>query len=215
MRTLPRSSSAIVVDALVEQVAVVGDHQHGAVEVVDQRLERVAPVHVEVRLGLVEQQQPRAAREAGGQRDELALAAAQLAGRARERVVVEPERVQVGARLALRPLAPELAPARQQALLVGERALDLLHVTGHRRVGEPPLRLGELALERGQLGPRVEHRRERAAVVALDDLRQRGEHEPAPARDRAGVGVLDTARMRSSVDLPPPFGPSTPIPPRQ
>ena len=65
MRTCPRSSSAIVVDALVEQVAVVGDHQDGAVEVVDQVLERVAPVHVEVRLGLVEQQQPgRRARQA-------------------------------------------------------------------------------------------------------------------------------------------------------
>ena len=180
-----------VVDALVEQVAVVGDHQHGAVEAVDQLLERVAPVHVEVRLGLVEQEQARPPRQAGRERDELALAAAQLAGRARERVVVEPERVQVGPRLVVGALAPELAPARQQPLLVGERALELAHVAGQRRVGEPLLGLGELALERRQLGPRVEHRGERGAVVALDDLRQRGEHEPAAARDRARVGVLD------------------------
>ena len=167
-----------------------GDHQHRAVEAVDQLLERVAAVHVEVRLGLVEQQQPGPPRQAGRERDELALAAAQLAGRARERVVVEPERVQVAARLGAGPLAAELAPAGEQPLLVGERALELAHVAGQRGVGEALLGLGELALERPELGARVEHGGERGAVVALDDLRQRREHEPAAARDRAAVGVL-------------------------
>ena len=94
------------------------------------------------------------------------------------------------ARLALRALAAELAPLRQQPLLVGERALHLAHVAGERRVGEPPLGLRELLLERGQLGAGVEHGGEPGAPVALDDLGQRREHEAAAARDRAGVRVL-------------------------
>ena len=153
-------------------------------------LERVAARHVEVCLGLVEQQQAGPAREAGGERDELALAAAQLARGPGERVVVEPERAQVRARLALGALAAELGPLAEQPLLVGERALHLPHVARERRVGESLLGLSELALERGQLRPRVEHGGERRAVVALDDLRQRREHEPAAAGDGAGVGVL-------------------------
>ena len=161
-----------VVDALVEQVAVMGDHQDGAVEVVDQVLERVAPVHVQVGLGLVEQQQPGSPREARRERDELALAAAELTGRARERVIVEPERGQVAARLALGAVAAELFPAGEQALLVGERALHLAQVAGQGRVGEPLLGVCELAFERRQLRPCVEHGGERGALVALDDLRQ-------------------------------------------
>jgi hypothetical protein len=82
MRDLAAVELGDGVDALVEQVAVVGDHEDGAVEVVDQLLERVAPAHVEVRLRLVEQKKAGAAREAGRERDELALAAAQLARRA-------------------------------------------------------------------------------------------------------------------------------------
>ena len=41
-----------------------------------------------------------------------------------------------------------------------------------------------------QLGARVEHGGERGAAVALDDLRERGQHQPAAAGDRAGVRVL-------------------------
>ena len=167
-----------------------GDHEDGAVEVVDQVLERVAAAHVEVRLGLVEQQQPGAAGEAGSERDELALAAAQLARGAGERLVVEPERGQVRARLALGALAAELRPLPEQPLLVGERALELAHVAGEDGVGDAALGLGELALQRGQLGARVEHGGERGAAVALDDLRERGHDQPAAAGDRPGVRVL-------------------------
>ena len=110
-----------VVHALVEQVAVVGDHQHGAVEVVDQVLERVAAAHVEVRLGLVEQQQPGPPREAGRERDELALAAAELARGAGERVVVEPERGQVR-RAPRSRRARRRAPTTARAAAPGWRA---------------------------------------------------------------------------------------------
>ena len=49
----------------------------------------------------------------------------------------------------------------------------------------------QLGLERRQLGPGGAHGGERVALVAVDDLRQVGEHEPAPARHEAGVGVLE------------------------
>jgi hypothetical protein len=83
---VPHAHAAVVelgdvVDALVEQMAVVGDHHDGAGEAVDHGLELVAPVHVEVRLGLVEQKQVGLARQAGGERDELALPAGELARR--------------------------------------------------------------------------------------------------------------------------------------
>ena len=125
------------------------------------RSSAVAAVHVEVRLGLVEQQQPRPPRQAGRERDELALAAAQLARGPRERVVVEPERGQVRARLALGALPAGSVHCAEQPLLVGERALHLAHVAGQRRVGEAALGLRELALERAQLRAGVEHGGER------------------------------------------------------
>ena len=65
-------------DGGVEQVAVVGDHHDGAVEVVQQRAEALAARHVQVRLGLVEQQHVGPPRQAGGERDELALPAGEL-----------------------------------------------------------------------------------------------------------------------------------------
>ena len=56
-----------------------GDHQHGAVEVDHEPLELVAPAHVEVRLGLVEQQHVGVTQQARGQADELPLTAGEHA----------------------------------------------------------------------------------------------------------------------------------------
>ena len=50
-----------MVDGVVEQVAVVRDRDHAAGEAGDQLLELAAAVGVQVRLGLVEQQQVRLA----------------------------------------------------------------------------------------------------------------------------------------------------------
>ena len=184
-------------DALVEQVAVVGDHQHRAVEVGDEPLELVAPAHVEVRLGLVEQQHVGAAREAGGERDELALAAAELAGRALERLVVDAEVAQVHPRLALHAVAAELGPAGEQPLLVGERAGHRVEVGGQRGVGEPPLGGVQLGLQLGDLGPRGEHGGERRALVAGDLLRQEG-----VARARGGASTSPASACSSAGEDP-------------
>ena len=132
----------------------------------------------------------------------------------RERVVVEAERAQVAARLALGAVA-----ARARSSGASSRSwLASARVIASRSRGERAGRRGAARprassrLERGELGPRGEHGGERVALVAVDDLRQGREHEPAAAGDGAGVGVSSRpARMRSSVDLPPPLGPSTPI----
>ena len=199
-------------DALVEQVAVVGDHQHRAVEAGHEPLELVAPAHVEVRLGLVEQQHVGAAREARGERDELALAAAELAGRPLERGVGEAEVAQVRAGLALHAVAAELGPAGEQPLLARERARHRVQVGGERGVGEAALGRVQLGLELGDLRARREHRRQRGALVARDLLRAgRRARARGGARPRRRRGARGPARIRSSVDLPPPLGPSTPM----
>ena len=178
-------------DARVEQVPVVRDHQHGAVEVVDDPLELVAPAHVEVCLGLVEHQHLRPPREAGGEGGELALAAAQLAGR---HVVGHAELVEQRAGLGLGAVAAVLGPARQHALLVGQRAGHRVEVGGQPRIGQPALDRVQVRLQRGQLGPRREHPRERRALVAGHVLGQERVDEPAAAGDRPVVGVLEAGQ---------------------
>ena len=59
-----RIRSATWETGLAEQVAVVGDDQHRAGEARDQLLDRAAPLDVEVRLGLVEEQAVGSADEA-------------------------------------------------------------------------------------------------------------------------------------------------------
>ena len=190
----------------VEQVAVVGDHHDGAVEVVQQRAEPLAARHVEVRLGLVEQQHVGAARQAGGERDELALAAGELARRHLERRAVDPERAQVAERLALGAVAAGLGPAREQPLVVGQRAGHRLQVLRERRIGQARLGGVQLGFERFELRPGGAHGGARVALVAVDDLRQVGVHEPAPVGDGPGVGVLEAGDDPQQRRLPAAVG---------
>ena len=185
-------------------MAVVGDHHDGAVEVVQQRAEALAARHVQVRLGLVEQQHVGAAREAGGERDELALPAGEL--RRRHVEGLDAERPQVAERLTRGAVAAGLGPGGQDALVVRERAGHPVQVGRQRRVGEARLRGVQVGLQRRQLGAGVAHGRQRVALVAVDDLRQVGEDEPAAARDRAGVRVVEPGEDPHQRRLPAAVG---------
>ena len=189
-----------------------GDHQHGAVEAGHEPLELVAAAHVEVRLGLVEQQHVGAAREARGERDELALAAAELAGRALERRVGEAEVAQV----ACGPRPPR---GRRRARPSGRAAAP----GGRARASSRPGRRRAPG-RRGGARPRAARpraRRPRAARRAPWPAACARRPRPAAggrrARARGGGrprrrrGARGPARIRSSVDLPPPLGPSTPM----
>ena len=157
-----------------------------------------------MRLGLVEHQHLRAARQAGGQRHQLALAAAQLGG---GDVLRHAELVEQPARLAVRAVPAMLGPARQQALLVGEGTADPVEVGGQPRIRQAALDRGQLGLELGQLRPRGADPVQSRARVAGDVLGQEGVDEPAPARHRAGVGVLDAGEDAQQRRLAAAVGP--------
>ena len=184
-----------------------GDHQHAAAEVGHQPLELVAPAHVQMRLGLVEQQHVGSPRQAGGERHELALAAAELARRALERRRGEPELAQVHPGLALHAVAADLRPAGEQPLLARERPRHRVEIARERRVGEAGLGGVQVGLERRDLGPGREHGRQRRALVARDLLGQERVHEPAPADDLARVGMLEPGEDPQQRRLAAPVGP--------
>ena len=198
-------------DRRVEQVAVVGDHHDGAVEVVEQRAEPLAARHVEVGLGLVEQQHVRAPGEAGGERDELALAAGELARghrarrrRSRARAGGRAPRPRRGRR---RPRSSARAPARG-APARGSSRRGRRRGAGRR--GAPRRRAGRPRAPPAPAGRRARWRsasRSSPSTIC-------GRWASTSPRRRVTVpafGVSSPARIRISVDLPPPLGPSTPI----
>jgi hypothetical protein len=109
--------------AFVEQVTVVGDHQDRAREVGHEALELIAAAHVQMGLGLVEQQHVGAPREARREGDELALPAAQVARRARERLLVQ-SRGRAGACAPRPPRDRRPAPPSARAAVPGAPALS-------------------------------------------------------------------------------------------
>ena len=162
--------------------------------------------HVQVRLGLVEQQHVGAPGEAGGERDELALPAGELARGQLERVV-DAERAQVAERLALergrRRRRSSAASSRSwwaSARVIASRSAA--SAGSASRCSAACSSASSVA----ELGPRGAHGRERVALVAVDDLRQVGEHEPAAARDRAGVGVVEAGEDAHQRRLPAAVG---------
>ena len=215
MRIRPRSSSAIADTHSSSRWRSWETITHGAVEAGHEPLELVAAAHVEVRLGLVEQQHVRAAGEAGGERDELALAAGELArcGSA-SASSARPRSAQVHPRASPSTRSPPCVGPARRAAAPGGRARGVIASRSAASAGSARrvLGRGELGLELGELGPRRAHGRER----------RRGRRRRPPAagtratspRRRVTVpasACSTPARMRSSVDLPPPLGPSTPM----
>ena len=86
---------------------------------------------------------------------------------------------------------PASCPAREHALVVGERARHRVEVARQVRVRQPLLGRVQLGLEHGQLRPGGAHGGARVAPVAVDDLRQVREHEPAAADHGPVVGVVE------------------------
>ena len=180
-----------------------------AVEVVEQRAEPLAAGHVQMRLGLVEQQHVRPAGEARGERDELALAAGELAGRDVVVVVMPSARRWPSASPSARSPPASFQGARTRSWWASARVIAA-QVGGEPRIGEPGLRRSAApAPARGARGGR------RATVRAGRARRRRrsagGSAAPAPGAVTFRRAVLDPAMIRSIVDLPPPLGPSTPI----
>ena len=172
---------------LVEQVAVVGDDEHRAVEVLDELLDDPPAGDVEVGLGLVEQQHVGRLDQARGERDELALAAAERARGAVEVLLGEAEVAQVADGVATRGVAGQALDERGLAL---EHAPHAVEVGDERGIGELRLDARELLLHGGGLGPRGGQDLAHRALLAVDELVQVGDAGAAAQGDRAGVGML-------------------------
>ena len=149
----------------------------------------LARLDVEVRFGLVEQQHVGVAQQAGGEPDELALAAGEDARRLVEVVVVEADiREEAPARGLRSPGRRRRSSARCSSSWRRSRRASFGHVGACSASCASTLR--EVGLELVEVGPRRAQRLQRVAVVALELLRQEREHEPAPRRDLARVGGL-------------------------
>ena len=193
-----------------------GDDEHRARRTRATSSSRSAPaLDVEMRLGLVEQQDVGAASTRHRrERDELALAAAERARRAVEVGVAHAEITQ-HARIASpsRRAAPSASRCSSSRAWRSRTRVMRSQVGGERGVGELRLDAGEVGLERGDVGPRVADRLADGALVAGDELREVGDDRAAPQRDRAGVGRRRRRRAcRSSVDLPAAVGADQPDP---
>ena len=214
MRIAPAVELGDLRDRRVEQVAVVGDHHA--------RRRRSRPAARRAARGgaMSRCASGSSSSSTSGRRARQAASATSLRWPPEssrvgmlERGAVDAERAQVAERLALGAVAAGLGPAGEQALVVGERARHRVEV-GRRARGSARRRLGrvQLGLELGELRPRGAHRGARRRA-----RRRRRSAAGGRARGRAGAITVPAsacsspARMRSSVDLPPPLGPSTPI----
>ena len=198
---------------LVEQVAVVRDQRRRR-----RRSRASAPrarsraLDVEVRLGLVEQQHVRVARA----RQAASATSLRWPPESSPRRLLERRRSRGRARRGCAGAPVEAGrrrlPSSARAAPPGRRG------AGRSRRGRRPRRRGRARrrraparARRGRAGRHGVSRRG-AASSPSTLLRQEGEHEPAPRASPSPASASSSpARMRSSVDLPPPFGPITPM----
>ena len=151
-------------DRLVEQVAVVRDDDRRAVEARDETLEQRAADGVEMRLRLVEQEHVRLLREAGGERDQLPLAARERARRQRELGLLEADVEQHGAGAPVEARPAGRLPALDQLLLRAQHARHPVEVGGELGRAELLPRRGA-ARGRARRGPGGQRARPRAACA--------------------------------------------------
>ena len=193
-------------DRLVEQVAVVRDGDGGAVEGGEQALQQRAADRVEMSLRLVEEQHVRVLGEAGGERDQLALAAGEGARRQGQVGFLDPdvEQHRAGAAVDARPAGG--LPALDELLLPVEDARHLVEVGGELRRGELVRDSMEVAVELVEVGTGsadgLERRSARPRAGAAAGTRRRCRagapmcRRPAPRARRSGA-ASSTCRTRS------------------
>ena len=158
------------VDRLVEQVAVVADHEHGVGVGGEILLEPQRAFEIEIVGRLVEQQQVGLAEQHAGQRHAHAPAARKLGGRAELAVLLEAEPLENGRGARLGGVRVD----------VGEPHVD---------VGDP-VRVGRglgLGQQRGALGVGRQHRFEHRQVGRRRFLRHAADAGPLVDLDRAAV----------------------------
>ena len=180
------------------------DHGHRGVESGDERLEPVEPVEVEVVGGLVEQEDVEAGQERGRQRHPRRLPARQRRGGLVQHPLVEAE---VGE--GRRRRGPPGRGRRARASAPGRR-----HRRRRRR--RCPRRAPAWCAPSGPAaGPTPVRRARKSATVS--SVRRSGSWGSSPTVAVGGATVTDPAsgsaspaRTRRRVDLPVPFGPTTP-----
>ena len=178
-------------------------HHDRAREVAHELLDPAAPVGVQVRLGLVQQQQVGLLHQAGRQRDQLALAAGELLLGAGRLVGGDPEVVEDRAHRAGEGM-PGGAGRTRRAGAAGGRACAAWRPRSAATAGSPRRRGAglELGLDPGDVGPGRVAQLDRAARIGAHQLGQVGRGHPAPAHRRVGVGLLEPGEDPQQRRLP-------------
>ena len=153
----------------------------------DDRFEPGATVGVEVRLRLVEQQQVGLADQACGERDELALPAAERRGRQGRdrRRRTRGRRASPSPRRRVPHRPPRTHRSSSACWRMSTRSMRARSVTTSG-TGELDLHGAHLGVERGHVGTRGEHRLLGRAIVTVGVLLEVGDHEILAAHDLAG-----------------------------
>ena len=178
-------------DRLVEQVAVVRDGDDGSVEGGDEALQQRAADRIEVRFGLVEQEDVGVLGEAGRECDQLSLAAREGVRRQRQVGLFEPEVEQRRPRAAVDARPAGFLPALDELLLAPKDARHLVEVGRELGRGELVGDPMQLAVELVEVGPRRADGLERVPLVPERMLRQEGGDDAAPAHRGSGVRLLE------------------------
>ena len=166
-------------------------HHDRAREVAHELLDPAAAIGVQVRLGLVQQQQLGLLHQTGRERHQLALAAGELELRAPRLVRRHAQIGQHRPHQALERMPLDLVELVEQALLAVERALHRTEVGDHRGIAQAGGAQLELVLDARDLGPGSMAQLDRAARIWPHQLGQVGRGHPAPAHRRIGVGLLE------------------------